>query len=256
MGKRSTGKKRGIQRGVAKHKIKSKVLKGKDGGQTIFGIGESVYSSLGGKCFEFWFYWCSKLYLIPFARTEDGEYVPLDTKSTIIHYCVWFVKFLILLHKLIGTGIILLRAELTIQTFMCTSHLLIYLGSFCISLGMIARSKETMDLLNGWPFILTCLTELRGSRPTQFDDLSTSLKIIAVFVATQGIALAAALLSLAFSTLPTCLFPTAESLGLLPEGLLPRFGWQLVFFPLEYIMYLPPMFSTPLAVSLLLMLVG
>ena len=224
MGKRSTGKKRGIHRGVAKHKIKSKAVKGKEGGQTIFGIGESVYSSLGRKCFEFWFYWCSKLYLIPFARTEDGEYVPLDTKSTIVHYCVWFVKFLVLLHKVVGTGTILLRGELTIETFMCTSHLLIYIVSFCNSLAMIARPKETMDLLNGWPFILTCLTELRGSTPSQYDDLSTSLKIMAVFVTAQVIVLTAALLGLAFSTLPTCLFPTVESFGLIPEGLLPRLG--------------------------------
>ena len=138
---------------------------------------------------------------------------------------------------------------------MCTSHLLIYVVSFCVSLGMVAKPNETMDLLNSWPFIFSCLKELRGSTPCQYDDLSTSLKIIAVFVATQGIALAGALLSLAFSRLPTCLFPTAERFGLIPDGLLPRFEWQLVFFPLEYMMYLPPMFSTPLAISMLLMLV-
>ena len=31
----------------------------------------------------------------------------------------------------------------------------------------------------------------------------------------------------------------AESVGLIPSGALPRFAWQLVFFPLEYLAYMP-----------------
>ena len=141
--------------------------------------------------------------------------------------------FLMLLHKLSGLGIMLCSEELKIQTFMCTSHFLIYWVSFCISAVMVIRPRETMDLLNSFPFILSCLKESRKGVPSQFDDLSAALKIVAVLLATQGIAIAAALLSLAFSTLPTCYFPAAESLGLIPGGLLPRFAWQLIFFPLE-----------------------
>ena len=256
MGKRSTSKKRGIQRGVAKHKIKSKALKLKEGERTVLGVAESFYVSTAAKCFEFWFYCCGKLYLAPFTRTESGEYVPLDRKSKLIHSFVWLAKLLMLLHKLVGTVVILLREGLKIETFMCTSHLLIYLVSFCISLGMIARPKETIDLLNSWPYILSCLKEIRKDVPSPFDDLSAALKIMAVLVATQGIAVAAALLTLAFSTLPTCYFPAAEYLGLIPDGMLPRFAWQLMFFPMEYLTYLPPMLSTPLCGSLFLILVG
>ena len=256
MGKRSTGKKRGIQRGVAKHKIRSKPLKGKEGEQTVLGIGESVYFAIARKCFELWFYWCGKLYLAPFARTATGEYVPLDPRSKLIHYVVWSLKFLMQLHKLGGLGVMLWHGELRIETFMCTSHFLIYLTSFSISIGMIARPKETIDLLNSWPYILSCLRELRKDVPSPFDDLSAALKIIAVLVATQGIAFAAALLTLAFSTLPTCYFPAAEYLGLIPDGMLPRFAWQLIFFPLEYLTYIPPMLCSPLCGSMLLIFVG
>ena len=256
MGKKSTGKKRGIQHGVGKHKIRSKPLKAKEGERTVFGIGESVYFSLGRKCFEFWFHCCEKLYLAPFTRTEDGEFVPVNHKSTFIHRCAWFVKFLMLLHKLGGLAKMLLFEELKIETFMCTSLFLIYFVAFSISVGMIARPTETMDLLNSWPYILSCLKDIREDVPSQFDDLSEALKLMAVLLATQGIAVAAALLSLAFSTLPTCYFPAAESLGLIPEGLLPRFAWQLIFFPLEYLTYLPPMFAAPLTGGMLLILAG
>ena len=121
MGKRFAGKKRGILHGIAKCKIKSKALKPKEkrtvsafgeslkvkeNERTLLGLRESTYYSLGITCFEFWFYWCGKLYLAPFTRTAEGKYVPLDRKSKIIHYCVWFAKFLILLHKRVGTVII------------------------------------------------------------------------------------------------------------------------------------------------------
>ena len=256
MGKRTTGKKRGIQRGVGKHKIRSKPFKGKDGERCVFCIGESVYFSGGRKLFEFWFSYCCGMYLIPFTRTSNGEYVRLDRKGLLIHYSVWTVKFFMLLHKLSGLGIMLWSEELKIETFMCTSHFLIYLVSFCISLVMVVRPQETMELLNSFPFILSCLKETEKGVASQFDDLSTALKMMAVLLATQGIAIAAALLSLAFSTLPTCYFPAAESLGLIPAGLLPRFAWQLMFFPLEYATYLPPMFSAPLAGSIFLILLG
>ena len=256
MGKRSTRKKRGIQRGVGKHEIKSKALAVKQIDLKILGLGEHFYLSIARKCVEVWLYWCSKLYLTPFTRTATGQYVPLDPRSKLIHFFVWFVKFLMLLHKLAGLTIILMYEELKIETFMCTSYFLIFLVSFGISLGMIARPKETMDLMNSWPYILSCLRELQNDELSVFDDLSTALKITSVFLVTQGIAITAAFCSLVFSTLPTCYFPTAESLGLIPHGLLPRFAWQLLFFPLEYITNLPPMFSAPFAGSLILILVG
>ena len=256
MGKRFAGKKRGILLGVAKYKIKSKALKPKQGKRTVLGFGESVYVAFGRKSFEFLFYCCGKLYLAPFTRTESGEYVPLDRKSKLIHYFVWLVMFLTLLHKIVVLAMMLLFAELKTEAFICASQLLVYFISFGVSLGMIARPKESMDLLNSWPYILSCLKEVRGDRPSQFDDVSASLKLIAVVLAPQAIALAGPLLSLVYSSIPTCYFPMAESLGLIPDGLLPGFAWQLIFSPLEYITYLPPTLSAPLTGSIGLTFIG
>ena len=114
-----------------------------------------------------------------------------------------------------------------------------------------------MDLLNGWPGILSCIQEIREEPALgPFDDISTTLKVITVLLVAQGIAFAAALLTIIMSNLPICLFPMAESLGLIPDGLLPRFGWQLLFFPLEYLTYLPPMLIAPYSGSILLIMVG
>ena len=257
MGKRSTGKKRGIQRGVAKHKIRSKALNGTPGGGRIFlGIEESAYFSWGKRCFDFWFFCCQKLYLAPFTRTATGQYVPWDGKSKHIHYFTWFLMFLILLHKAWGLSIILLYEELKMETFLCISLFLVYFVPFCVSLGVIARPKETMDLLNSWPIILSCLKEVRHDVSSPFDDMSEAFELIALLLMTQGIAVTAALLSLAFSTLPTCYFPLLERMGLIPEAVLPRFGWQLIFFPLEYATSLPAMLIGAFAGSIVLIVVG
>ena len=171
--------------------------------------------------------------MLPFTRRVHGEYVPLDRKSTLIHYFVWFLKFLMLLHKFAGLATILFYEPPKIETFLCSCHFLIYFISFCISLGVVYRPKETMDLLNSWPLVLSCLKEIRQDVLSHFDDLSTAVKIITALATTQGIALTAGLLTLGFRTLPTSYVRAADSLGLISDGIFPRFGWQLIFFPLE-----------------------
>ena len=68
--------------------------------------------------------------------------------------------------------------------------------------------------------------------------------------------MAVALFSLAFSTLPTSYFYAAEKLGILPDGLLPRFVQQLIVFPLEYASYFPPTIIASLSGCSMLIIVG
>ena len=208
-------------------------------------------STSGSK--KFWFYSSTVLYLTPFTRTAHGQYNLRDHKSMIAHYFVGFIMLLMFLQKTCGLGTLLLYDELKIETFICAANFLVYYVSFSLSLVMLVRPKETMDLLNSWPLILHCLKQ---PIPTQYDDLSEAFKLIALLTVTQGVALSAAMCSLIFSTLPTCYFPVAERLGFIPQGLLPRFAWQLLFFPPEYATYIPPMLSAPLALSMLLILIG
>ena len=258
MGKNgSTGKMCGIERGVAKHRIRSESGKGEGSERLVFGIQDTVYFSMARKCFEFWFHTCTMLYLTPFTRTTSGKYVQRDRKGTLAHFLVWLIKLVMLLHKLWGLGTLLLYDDLKIETFLCACQVLTYLNSFSMGMVMLVRPKETMDLLNSWTLILFCLKQCGKAEPTQYDELSEALKVICLLTVTQGAALASAMFSLIFSTLPTCYFPTAERLGLLPNNcMLPRFVWQLIFFPLEYAAYLAPMLCAPFGFSMLLIFIG
>ena len=163
--------------------------------------------------------------------------------------------FLMFLHKIWGLGSLLLQEELKAETFMCASNFLVYFASFSISLVMLVRPKETMALLNSWPLILSCLKQAGKPEPTQFDVMSEAVKLISFFAMTQGVAVSAPVCSLLVSTMPTCLLPTTESLGLIPQGLLPRFAWQLLFLPLEYATHIPPMLLASLVLGILLVLI-
>ena len=219
---------------MAKYKPRSrKPWEGSEDGErtVVFGISQSTLCSIAGKYFELWFYCCRKLYLAPFTRTAAGEYVPVDRKSKLIHYLVWSIVSLMFLHKLGGLGTMLYQAEeLKLEIFIGTSQVLIYLLSFCFSLVMITKPSETMDVLNSWPSILSCLKEVRGTEgaPSQFDNLSGALYIIGGCMIGQRIPSMATLSNLAFSALPTCYFGTAEVLGWVPKALLllPRLAWR------------------------------
>ena len=127
-----------------------------------------------------------------------------------------------------------------------------------LSLGVLVRPEETVDLLNSWPQILSCIQEIRREPPrlSSFDEVSTSVKTVDVLLVSQGIALVAAVITVITSNLTACLFPLVKRLGIIPEGILPHFGWQLLFFPLEYLTYIPPMFITSLSGAILMVLVG
>lgn len=262
MGKKSTGRKRGIARGVGKHKIRSKDPEAEQDGDTdesFLGFRRSALLASGQKSFDILFRGTELFHLAPFKRTLTGQYVPLNFKQKIRHYAAVGIAVSLMLQKFIGVAELVLFEELKIETFMCLTLFVIHFAACMISVGMWARPQETMDLLNSWSKILGCLEEIREEGrppPTPFDDMSTSLKVVAVFLVTQGVALGAGLLSLAFSNLPACLFPMAEKYGLIPPGVLPRFGWQFVFFPLEYFSCIPPMFCAPFTAAILLTLMG
>ena len=258
MGKRTTGKKRGILRGVAKYKIKSKKLTQQDDWKTIFGLEKSMYSALGAKCFQIIVKGSFFFYLVPFRRTAGGEYVRLENwKQKVRHYAALCVGFASALHKVLGAAEVLLFQELSVESFMVISVVLIYSVTILLSVAVLARPEETMDLLNSWPRILACIQEiLEGPTLSPFDDVSTSLKVIAIFLVSQGVVIAALLLSIVMGHLPVFWLPLADRLGLIPEGIMPRFGWQLLFLPLEYLTYLPPMFIAPFSGGIMVVLVG
>ena len=257
---RATWKKRIIQqRGVGKHKILPKAIdQQKKDTSTLLGISKSSYSHCGAKCFDFLFHGCVIFHVVPFRRTPSGKYVPLDWKQKIAHYAVLSLWIVLTVQKPFVILRMLLHEELRIETFICVSLFVIHFVAFMISLGTLARPQETIEVLNSHPGVLSCIQEIRHGKPrlNPFHDISASLQVVAAVLVAQGIAFAASIASLIWSDLPACFFPMAESVGLIPAGALPRFAWQLMSFPVEYLAYLPAMFIAPLSGGILMTELG
>ena len=143
------------------------------------------------------------------------------------------------------------------EPFMCIRLFPGWLVPALVSLGIWARPQETMDLLNSWPKILSCIKEIEGeSAPSPFDCLSATLKVIAVNVACQGAAFGAGVGTVIFSSIPICFLPIANRFGHIPDGILSQFEWQLTFFPLEYLIHVPHMLCATVSGGILMILVG
>ena len=254
MPKRSNGKRKGIQWGVQKHKIKSKAIETAVDGEEdvgnlpfenrqLLGIPYERIFKIAEKFYGFLFRMCGKVFLVPFRQDEDGRYVPTDLKARLLHYVVLSIGFASMFHKVVACSKLVFAGQLDMRTFICLSVLLVDFVSWCVSLATIMRSEDMMDVLNGWVHVLDCIRAKTGRQLSPFCDLSTSLKVIAGTLVTQGIALAVGINSILFRDMPVCWLTVANNLGWIPHGVIPYFVWQLLFFPLEMALSLPPMFS-------------
>ena len=209
------------------------------------GIYKASIIDFGAKCFDFLFHGCVFFHVVPLRRTASGKYITLHWKQKVVHYAVVGLWIALTVQKPSAILKLLLSKKLRIETFICGSLFVIHFVALMVSLGTLARPRETMEVLNSHPDILSCIEAIRLGKPrlSPFNDISASLQVIVLVLVTQGIAFAGSISSLIWSDLPVCLFPMAENIGLIPfSGVVPRLAWQLVFFPLEYLAYLPSMF--------------
>ena len=113
MPKRSNGKRKGIERGVQKHKIKSKAIEiAVDGEEEVghlplenhqlLGIPYDRIFGMAERFYVFLFRKCGKAFLVPFRQVEDGCYVPTDFKARLLHYVVLTIGFASMFHKVVA----------------------------------------------------------------------------------------------------------------------------------------------------------
>ena len=100
-----------------------------------------------------------------------------------------------------------------------------------MSLGLVFRWQESIEVLNTWDGLVACIDET-GER-TPYDDVSSALKIVLCMLIAVGCGAGNAIVSLLFSNLPVCFYPIFKSAKLIPDVGLPQFVWQLAFLPLE-----------------------
>ena len=227
---------------------------------TFFGVKHELIFGAAEVCFTTLSRLCGALCIVEFKQNASGGYVRCSRPRHWIHYGMLVMLNLSMLHKLAVSAERILFEELNMVTFMCISGTLVHFIPWCICLGITLKWKETMDVLNSWPMILACL-ETRRQRGTkhkaQFGNLSLALKLIAVAVTVPIVVFAAASLSMLFNNMPVCLLPLAKGVGIVPErGVLPHFMWQLIFFPLEVAVAVPPVAAMGFSAGIMFISVG
>ena len=226
----------------------------------FFGVKHELIFWAAEECFTTLSRLCSALCIVEFKQNASGGYVRYSRPRRWIHYGMLAMLNLSMLHKLVVSAERILFEELNAITFMCISGTLVYFVPWCISLGITLKWQETMDLLNSWPMILTCLETRRErgtKRKAQFGNLSLALKLIALAVTVPIVMFTAASLSILFENLPVCLLPLAKGVGIVQEpGVLPHLMWQLIFLPLEVAVAMPPLTAAVFSVGIVFISVG
>ena len=226
----------------------------------FFGIKHELIFWAAEECFTTLSRLCSALCMVEFKQNASGGYVRCSKHRRWIHYGMLAMLNLSMLHKFVVSVERILFEELNMVTFMCISGTLVYFVPWCMCLGITLKWKETMDMLNAWPMILACLETRRQrgtKRKAQFGNLSLALKLIVLTAAVSVIVLAAASLSILPIRLPVCLLPLAQGMGVVPQGgVLPQFMLQLIFFPLEVALAVPPLAAAGFSAGIIIISVG
>ena len=234
MPKRASGRKKGIRRNISRHRVGSK--KRSDGED---GENRSKYFYYAQKCYEFTFAASRKFRLMGLTRTSSGQYVLSGRKDQILH-CITIVLYLAVSYRnTMQAMTVILNEDLGAKSFLCLSQAAIFFIPLYMSVGVVLRPKETVDLLNSWSYV--SIETDSGTKFHPLNDMSASLKVIAAFTCCYGITTGTGFISTVRSDLPMCVFPTLERFGLIPEGILPRFAWQILVVPVEWILYVSPM---------------
>lgn len=229
--KRGNGKRRGINAGVEKHRIRSKMstteLKSKGHGGGICGIRATQISTLGEGSFTLIQCLCCFLRMLPMEYSSRGQLVMTgDWKRLGILYGMIAVLVASAVYKTI-TIPLLAQNGLTVETILCLFMLLAYLvGGTAVALNNW-KAEETLQLVNSWRYTIACLqgaTERQVVSP--FESLSVSMRVIVSSSAVPATTLGLSLVVLVFPALPTSMHNAA-----LLRPLLMYFGedWSFLF---------------------------
>ena len=118
-----------------------------------------------------------------------------------------------------------------IETFMCMSLFMIHFVGWSMSVGLVYRWREAIQLLNPLKQFVADFDESGEISP--YADVRSSMEILIVIPLMAGVGGANGVVSLLFSNLPVCPYPMSKSAGLIPDLDIHPFWWQLAFFPLR-----------------------
>ena len=246
--KQARRRNRGIPWGVHRHKIQRRLS---DSSVTLIEKFISLQSltrihGLAKLCWVYLVTSCSKLCLIPLkpSETKRVHFETILFWGQVAHYTIVIAVLALLVHKIIVTLDVMLNEDISIRTYTCICYVLLFFLVASTCCGSTIKSREIQGLINSWDPILQQLEQMTGKRSSLFNATSLCMKITALFCLFHVIAFAGSFVSFAFDSLPVCLYPTFQDIGIIPENNLPIMFWQIALYPLELTTVLLPMIAT------------
>ena len=194
------------------------------------------------KLFNFYTKANCTLCLAPFSLSEDGKLEHCSRKKLWIHYSVLFLLLLSTLHKLVVSITLISSGKLDTSTLMCAATFLFYMVPACVSCSFLILTDETIDLINGWPKILSYYPNEDGAALPLVANSKTAICVFIIAFKAQAVTVCVSGFSFVFRKLPVTMVAVAQDVGLIPvTSGIPRIIWSLVFLPLEFIMIATPL---------------
>ena len=219
MPRKARGRRRTLQPGVQKHKIRSKNFDE----EGILDLLEQFIPqtnlhrlfNLAEKSFQLFTKINCKLCLIPYSLSDDGKLEPISRTKLWIHYLVLSVLAVSMMHKLIIFIFLISSGTLDTSTFLCGAVSLCYLVGFSASSSDLILTDVTMDLINGYPKIMMHYSDEDGKVMPVIANTKTAVVIAGTAILMMLIALAASGISIVFRAVPVTILVAAETAGLI-----------------------------------------
>ena len=251
--RRSRGSRRGLQRGVQRHKIARRCTEESfDEGEEAARNSKTLYiwrkeldktlDKWRGRCAEAFLFLCYKLCLVALTVSSNGRIRPAALWTRIIQ---------ILIHTLVGCSVvykILVSSNqvgtvgLDFVTFLCITVTLPQVVGICVGSNAIFRPRLTMGVINSSVDMRSYLAELRAGRPPPTSS-ATSIQVIMTAVGVTFAIFGLALFSLYFTSAPIFTIDMLQTAGVISiqDSSLPEWLLRILFLPAELFQYGVPL---------------
>ena len=248
MVKKTNSKRRGIRRGVQRHKIRAGRVKAD--GSTLLkllhatGIDGHQVAQAADLCVGAVNKVCTRLCFIPLETLSKGQYKDVPLWKRRIHWFLASHFIIFVIYKFGITMYVVVCEDLSAVTFMSACSTVALALGVTASSGTSVSTAEAKDLLNIFGTFSRTIHDSDERKLKVLDSVPLCLKLIAITFLTLCAALNAAAFCLVYDDLLVCVFPILKKLGFIPETSLPVILWQIAFYPVEVLTLLPPMLNT------------